>query len=112
MRYRRYGSAAKAAEVETFLKTIQALWKGFPERMQELGPVLQGLRPALRAVVESSVDADGNTKFTTVVRSLPTEKDDPDARDPNLEDPNKTPYAGFRTYYHRREFGKDVGKYG
>ena len=66
----------------------------------------------LRAVVESSVDADGNTKFTTVVRSLPTEKDDPDARDPNLQDPNKTPYAGFRTYYHRRDLGKDRGKMG
>lgn len=66
----------------------------------------------LRAVVESSVDADGNTKFTTVVRSLPKEKDDKDARDPLLEDPNKNAYGGMRTYYHRKELGKDRGKFG
>ena len=66
----------------------------------------------LRAVVESTVDAEGNTKYSTVVRSLPTEKDDSDAPNPAIEDSQKIPYAGMRTYYHRKALGKDAGKNG
>lgn len=67
---------------------------------------------ALRAVVESDVNSDGETVYSTVVRSLPKEKDDSSAPDPLFEDSQKIPYAGMRTYYHRKEFGKDVGKKG